>query len=204
MPAALIPSLRELSWFVCGIYATIPGFWLMVHPFAERWRRARHKMAVLGPLWMGMWCVAWAASYPWSGKALYGGTEGWVASPLLWSASLFLYVQATRGLSWRRVIGRHELELERNPGPDSKTLVTSGAHGWVRHPMYLGHLCTMLGFALGAGTVACFALFGFALSTGAIMIGFEERELHRRFGAAWEEYCRRTPAIIPGLKGWSG
>jgi protein-S-isoprenylcysteine O-methyltransferase Ste14 len=85
------------------------------------------------------------------------------------------------------------LEPERHPN----TLVTGGVHGMVRHPMYLGHICTLLGFALGSGSVACFALLAFTLATGAIMIVFEERELHRRFGSAWEQYCQRTPRIFP-------
>jgi protein-S-isoprenylcysteine O-methyltransferase Ste14 len=92
-----------------------------------------------------------------------------------------------------RLIGRHELEPEREPG----ILINFGVHSLVRHPMYLGHLCTMLGFTLGAGTVACFGLLAFALVTGAIMIRFEEHELHARFGPAWEEYCEHTPAIFP-------
>jgi protein-S-isoprenylcysteine O-methyltransferase Ste14 len=186
-------SLRTLSWIVCGIFATVPSYWMMVHPFAERWRAARYKLAVLAPLWVAMWCIAWAASYPWRDRALYRSPGGWAAAPLLWAVSMFMYVHAGRELSWRGVIGRPELEPERHP----KALITGGAHGMVRHPMYLGHICTMLGFALGAGTVACFALFAFALGTGAIMIVFEERELHRRFGAAWEEYCKHTPQIFP-------
>lgn len=188
--------LRLLAWLVCGIYATIPGYWMVVHPFAERWRRARYKMAVLAPLWIAMWCIAWTVSDPWSGQPLYRSPWSWLAAPLLWSVSLFMYVSATRGLSLRRVIGRHELEApDRHPA----ALVTGGVHRLVRHPMYLGHLCTMLGFAVGAGTVACFALFAFALVTGAVMIVFEERELHRRFGPAWEEYRNRTSAIFPAL-----
>jgi protein-S-isoprenylcysteine O-methyltransferase Ste14 len=193
-------SLRILAWIVCGIYATIPAFWMMVHPFAERWRRARYKLAVLAPLWLAMWCVAWAASYRWRGVALYRIPLSWAAAPLPWALSLYLYVRAAQGLSWRRVIGRHELEPERHSERHSKTLVTGGVHRLVRHPMYLGHICTMLGFAVGSGTVACFALFAFALATGAVMIVFEERELHRRFGAAWEEYCGRTPPIFPWPK----
>jgi protein-S-isoprenylcysteine O-methyltransferase Ste14 len=168
----------------------------MVHPFAERWRSARYKLRVLAPLWLAMWCIAWAASYRWRAETLYQFPLSWSAAPLLWAVSLYMYVHAGRGLSWRRVIGRHELEPERHP----KTLVTSGVHNMVRHPMYLGHVCTMLGFALGAGTVACFALFAFALATGAIMIACEERELHRRFGPTWEEYCKRTPQIFPARK----
>jgi protein-S-isoprenylcysteine O-methyltransferase Ste14 len=187
--------LHILAWIVCGIYATLPGYWMMVHPFAEHWRRARYKLSVLAPLWIAMWCIAWAVSYPWRDKTLYRLLQWWLAAPLLWAVSLLTYVSATRGLSWRRVIGRHELGLEAHPA----TLVSSGMHRVVRHPMYLGHICTMLGFAVGAGTVACFELFAFALATGSIMIVFEEHELHRRFGTAWEEYCEHTPAIFPAL-----
>jgi protein-S-isoprenylcysteine O-methyltransferase Ste14 len=41
----------------------------------------------------------------------------------------------------------------------------------------------------------------FAIISGIIMIVFEERELHSRFGPAWEEYCEQTPAIFPLPKG---
>lgn len=186
------PAL-DLSWIVCGIYATVPAYWMMVHPFAERWRRARRKLAVLAPLWVVLWCVAWSASYRWRAALLYHFPLSWIAAAPLWAVSLYMYVHAGRGLSWRRIIGRHELEPERHPN----TLVTGGVHGMVRHPMYLGHICTLLGFALGSGSVACFALLAFTLATGAIMIVFEERELHRRFGSAWEQYCQRTPRIFP-------
>jgi protein-S-isoprenylcysteine O-methyltransferase Ste14 len=104
-----------------------------------------------------------------------------------------MYANGGRELSLMRLIGRDELEPSLRP----KTLVTFGVHRLVRHPLYLGHLCTMLGFALGAGTAACFGLFVVAVVTGAVMIRFEERELHARFGADWEAYCKQTPAIFP-------
>ena len=186
-------TLRILSWIACGVYATIPGYWMMVHPFAEHWRAARHKLKVLGPLWAVMWCIAWAVSYPWRDRLLYHNAGTWVTAPLLWAVSIFMYVNASRELSFLRLIGRHELDAGLQP----KMLVTFGVHSMVRHPMYLGHFCTMLGFTLGAGTLACYGLFAFALVTGAIMIVYEERELHARFGPAWEEYCEHTPAIFP-------
>jgi len=190
-------TLRIVAWIVCGIYATIPAYWMMVHPFAERWRSARHKLKVLAPLWVVMWCIAWAASFPWCNTLLYHKTWTWIAAPLLWTVSIFMYVRGVRELSLMRVIGQNELEAKNH----QDTLITFGVHRLVRHPLYLGHFCTMLGFTIGAGTLACFALFGFALATGAIMIGYEERELHARFGLAWEEYCEHTPAIFPALKG---
>ncbi len=186
-------TLRIAAWFVCGIYATIPAYWMMVHPFAKRWRAARYKFTLLVPFWGVMWCIAWSVSYPWRDALLYQSPFTWAAAPLLWAVSAFLYVNATRGLSLMRVIGLDELEPERQP----KMLATSGVHRMVRHPMYLGHLCTMLGYTIGSGTVACYGLFAFAVVTGGIMILFEERELHQRFGSAWEEYCTHTPAIFP-------
>ena len=186
-------TVRTLSWIACGIYATIPAYWMMVHPFAGRWRTTRYKLTLLGPLWAVMWCVTWAASYPWRNVLLYHDARTWVVAPLLWSVSVFMYVHATRELSFMRLIGQHELEPDRHP----KILVTFGAHRMVRHPMYLGHICTMLGFALGSGTLVCYGLFAFTVVTGIIMVVFEERELHTRFGLAWEEYCEHTPAIFP-------
>lgn len=189
----LIRSLRLFSWIACGIYATIPSYWLMVHPFAGRWRKARYKLELLAPLWIAMWCVAWAASYPWRFSELHHGAEGWAVAPYLWIFSLFIYNRAIRALRIKRIIGWQELHSDAPPAP----LVTDGIHGVVRHPLYLGHLCTMASLALGAGTVACAALLVFAVLTGAVMIVFEERELRGRYGAEWDEYCKRTPAVIP-------
>lgn len=184
---------QRIAWIVCGIYATIPAYWIMVHRFAESWRAARYKFVVLGPLWVGMWWIALRASYPWRYVLLYRNAVAWLVAPLLWAVSVFMYVNAGRELSFMRLIGLHELEPDRH----EKLLVTFGVHRTVRHPMYLGHVCTMLGFTLGAGSVACYGLLAFTLLTGSIMIVFEERELHARFGRAWEEYCERTPAIFP-------
>jgi len=49
-----------------------------------------------------------------------------------------------------------------------------------------------LAYTMGGGS-----LFLFAVVMGAVMIVFEERELHRRFGAKWDAYCKRTAALIP-------
>jgi protein-S-isoprenylcysteine O-methyltransferase Ste14 len=67
----------------------------------------------------------------------------------------------------------------------------------VRHPIYLAHLCTIAAFTIGSGMAVNYALLGFAIVTGAVMVRLEEKELAGRFGDDWRDYKRRVPAIIP-------
>lgn len=185
--------LRFLAWLVCGVYATIPSYWLAVHPFAEHWRTARNRYALLAPMWMAMWLIAWFATEHWMQAALYSRPWMWAFSLTLFYVSWRMYSGGARGLSLDRIIGRHELE----PDEHDQELITTGVHGLVRHPLYFGHLCTMLGWSLGAGTIACFALTAFAVVTGAIMLPLEERELRQRFGTQYERYSDSVPMILP-------
>lgn len=69
----------------------------------------------------------------------------------------------------------------------------------VRHPLQTGFL-----LALWATPSLTFghALFAAGLSAYiAIGLHFEERDLVRRFGSAYEEYRRRVPALLPRLPG---
>src|SRR5512141_2398561 len=117
--------LRTLGWMVCGIYATIPLFWLIIHPFADFWRRRyRAPLKVLVFIWIALWLIAWSASFPWRQAQLwgaypYGEGLGWVslltrALPFLtiplWATSLFIYFGGKRHFSIDQVIGRNELE----------------------------------------------------------------------------------------------
>jgi protein-S-isoprenylcysteine O-methyltransferase Ste14 len=80
-------------------------------------------------------------------------------------------------------------------------LVTSGIRSRIRHPVYLGHLCEMLGWSIGTGLVVLYALTAFALITGAIMIRLEDAELQQRFGEEYRSYRQRVPAVLPRLRG---
>ena len=78
--------------------------------------------------------------------------------------------------------------------------MTSGIRGRLRHPIYLGHLLEMFGWAVGTGLTIVWWLISFAVITGAIMIRMEERELELRFGEQYREYRAHVPAIIPTLR----
>ena len=197
----MLRGLRLIGWLACVVYATIPAFWLMIHPFAERWR-ARNlsahgsPYAVLLPLWTAMWIAGAVATQPWRGIILYRQNWTWIAALLLFCCGLYLYLQSAKNFSGRQLAGVPEVRSSTT----DQFLVTDGIRSQVRHPIYLAHLCEMLAWSVGTGLAVCWGLTAFAMVTGAVMIRMEDAELEKRFGKDYLEYRRRVPALLPRLK----
>jgi len=82
-----------------------------------------------------------------------------------------------------------------------RELVVSGLYKYVRNPMYVGVLLVIIGHFLWFGfwALLIYAMFVF-LAFGSFVIFYEEPNLKRRFGAAYEEYLRRVPRWIPRIQ----
>lgn len=186
-----------LGWLACVVYSTIPSFWLMIHPLADRWRE-QHKSPyrTLVPVWIAMWVIMIAITFRWRAVLLYDNAWLWLLSAALFASGIWLYMHSGEGFSPAQLGGVPELRA----GHPDQRLVTSGIRARVRHPVYLAHLCEMLAWSVGTGLVVCFGMTAFAIATGAVMIRLEEVELENRFGEAYREYRRRVPAIIPGVR----
>jgi len=188
-----MPVLRAIAWIAACVYATIPSFWLVIHPFADYWRHhSRWRYRALVPLWIGMWLLAGAITRPWRHVLLYDSPWSWLPAGVLVALGGMLYWKATRGFSHIHLSGRAELE----PGR-SQRLVTGGIRDRVRHPIYLGHFLELLAWSAGTGMVVLYALTLFAMITGSIMLHLEDAELEQRFGAPYRDYKARVPAFVP-------
>lgn len=192
----MIQFLNLLGWLVCIIYATIPSFWLLIHPRAEYWRsRSRSPYRVLVPLWMGMWIILGLLTAPWRRVALYHAWYSWIPAVLLLAAGITLYKYAGAHFTAAQLGGLPEIL----PNRREQRLVTAGIHAHVRHPVYLAHLCEMLAWSIGTGLAVCYGLTAFAVVTGAVMIRMEDNELERRFGETYKTYRSQVPAVFPQL-----
>ncbi len=185
--------LQTIGWALGCVYSTVPAYWFVVHPFAEHWRRRGVSLKHVGPLWFVMWMVVGAVSWPWRHVVLYREPLAWAPGVALIACAMYVYSRARQNFSTDQVLGRAELEPERH----EQRLVTTGIRGRVRHPYYLAHLCHLLGWTVGTGSVALYGMSVLAVVTGALMIRMEESELERRFGEAYRQYRSNTGALLP-------
>lgn len=81
------------------------------------------------------------------------------------------------------------------------TLVVRGLYRYVRNPMYLAVLATILGQGMVLGRPV---LFGYAACVAAVFAAFvrfyEQPTLTRRYGAQYQAYLRDVPGWWPRLR----
>lgn len=82
-----------------------------------------------------------------------------------------------------------------------KELVAAGFYRYTRNPMYIGVLGVITGHFLW------FGFWNLLIYAGVVFLGFntfvayyEEPTLRKKFGPAYEEYCRRVPRWIPKFR----
>lgn len=79
-------------------------------------------------------------------------------------------------------------------------LIQLGAYRWVRHPAYTGLLIAFMAAGLAMGdALALLILTGATFYALHRRIIIEEKLLHQQFGTAYQEYCRTTKRLIPGI-----
>jgi protein-S-isoprenylcysteine O-methyltransferase Ste14 len=186
-----VTLLGWLAAIVLFLQLPVPLFWFVVHPQVSFWRRHRKASYITGlllswapvtpclvifrrQLFRADWPPAWAIAL---GLALIA-FEGWI----LW--------RVKRDLGGARLVGSTELS-------GGGEIVHQGIYARIRHPRYAGSFLAILGACFLAGTRAMWIAAAVWLLLTLVAIVLEERELHARFGAAYEAYSRRVPRFLP-------
>jgi protein-S-isoprenylcysteine O-methyltransferase Ste14 len=122
-----------------------------------------------------------------AGDSTFSGTALLVADVLLAGGLIFAIASLA-------VLGRCFGIL-----PDVRGLVTRGPYRFVRHPLYLGELTSLLGIALGADRwPLAVALWLVCVGLQLVRTKYEERSLRAEF-PEYSQYAERTKRLIPGV-----
>jgi protein-S-isoprenylcysteine O-methyltransferase Ste14 len=169
--------------------------WFAIHPFARFWRK-------LGPVWtyallgvpMGLLMVAVFLARRRLLAIDFGTSPALITlSVLTIAVGSWMAVRRRKLLTHGILVGLPELSQRRYPGK----LLTEGVYAKIRHPRYIEALLWTLGYALFANYLAVYIAFLLAIPGLYLVVLLEERELRERFGAEYDEYCRRVPRFVP-------
>ena len=119
---------------------------------------------------------------------LFAGIYFWIARPTAHSlaASLLLVLP---GLALRAAASGHVKKNEE--------LTTSGPYAYTRNPLYLGSTLIAFGFALASRSWAVAAALAVLFSMIYMPTIFSEEEFLRTRFAAFDDYARRVPRLLP-------
>ena len=157
----------------------------------------RNRRSVVGMVLQGlayglMWARFRPALQPIVTMPLWADIVVAVVAVVIAAASIWLVTLAVRALGKQWALGARVIE--------GHELITSGPYALVRNPIYSG----MFGMLLATGLVATrwpeflIAIAIFLLGT-MIRVRMEEKLLRQAFGAEFDDYAHRVPALIPGV-----
>lgn len=196
----MMDSVRYLFGVLCVIMLPVGLlFWLLIHPWASRWRRlgpARTYIIVLSVV-----TAVGACSYRARGTLLGRdlGTN-WLRiaiAAVVYGVMMCFELQYWRHLKIATLTGVTELS---RTGNETSKLLREGIYARVRHPRYVSAGLGMIGNVLLINYLGLYILFLLVIPMGLWVLALEERELVDRFGDAYRRYQREVPQLIPRLR----
>jgi protein-S-isoprenylcysteine O-methyltransferase Ste14 len=136
--------------------------------------------------WQPVPATAWRlTAQPWAGLAWAVYAAGWLIA-----------LSATFMVDHLDFLGLRQAWLDSRPGRyQPPSFAERWLYAWVRHPMMSGLVIAFW----AAPVMTAGHLFFAAAGTGYIAAGirFEERDLRREVGDAYDDYATRVPALVP-------
>ena len=187
--------------FIMALWLLWGGYWWISSRGVKRDAREEGRGARLRhilPIALAAALVAWPqvpaqpAWLAWLGQRVLP-RAAW--QPLV---GLALLVAGLALAVWaRRVLGRNwsawvTLKQEHE-------LVQDGPYRVVRHPIYAGLILGFVGTAIARDELRGLLAVALVACTFIAKLRLEQRWLREQFGVRYEEYCRRTWALLPGL-----
>ena len=178
------------------------GWWFVVHPFVDGWRRvgAGLTLTIVSILLLA------AVVGLFQLRDLLVGPDLGLQWPLvglgivLIIASLYVQQRRRKHLTMKILIGLPEVQAD---VAKRGQLITEGPYAIVRHPRYIEFVLGAFGYAAIANYLGAWIVAVLTLPILHLVVLMEERELTQRFGDAYRQYASCVPRYLP-KRPWKG
>ena len=170
-------------------------FWLLVHPWAGRWRRIGPTRAyvILGVAMTAVSVGLYQAHPFLLGRPLPTHWGLWLAAAVCIVASQAIEFRCRRYLDLKTLAGVPELREDQA----ARVLLDQGPYAVVRHPRYVGVTLGVVAYALFVHYTGIYVLTAVSILALVVVIRLEEAELERSLGERYAAYRRRVPMLVP-------
>lgn len=116
---------------------------------------------------------------------------------VIYGAGWAVAVAATFMIDHWEFLGLRQAGWRTDRPPSPGSVSRRWLYAWVRHPMMLGLLVAFWATPVMTAGHLLFAI----TASGYIAVGvhFEERDLRRNLGTAYDDYAEQVPRLVPGL-----
>jgi len=170
-------------------------YWVLLHGLLPAWRRLGAP-ASTALLLLSFFAAAVLVSF-WRGALLrsdYGFNPLCTSVGVICLAGAAVFrLQIERFFPWRAQMGFAEID----PGRHPQKLVTDGPYAHARNPRYIQIFLALIGWAFLANYAAGYLFALLWVPLAALIVVLEERELGRRFGREYIDYCERVSRFWP-------
>jgi len=184
---------RYAALLVFFLDLPVPFYWFILHPLTDYWKQhIRQAFWIAG---LGSWTASILFAIVFRHRLLSSGAPSVPAVLLgvaLIASDFTLLYYSGKHLGTRKLVGHAELT--------GKTeLTANGIYKYLRHPRYTGMIAAVTGACLLAGTAWAWTVGAIWLICVLTSIFLEEREMHHRFGSAYDAYCHAVPRFFPKI-----
>ena len=171
----------------------------MARPQVKRWLRRRVPAVLERTTYVlatnACLLLLLAFWQPWGGPLWHAGGATAVLLWTLCATGWVLALASTFAVDHLELVGLRQAGWVAAGDPAGPGMQVRGLHAFVRHPLMTGLL---LAFWATPHLGAPHLLFAVCASAYiAVGIRFEERDLRRTFGPAYDDYAARVPALVP-------
>jgi protein-S-isoprenylcysteine O-methyltransferase Ste14 len=181
------PSVLILRWVAAVVLLLelpVPFYWFILYPNSNYWRT---RLALLSWPMIAILLAVFRNQIFVTAFPRYWEMFAGMAAILL---EFWLIVQAKRALGLSRLVGKTEMD-----GGDE--IESGGIYARMRHPRYGGMIVAVVGAGLLSATTTLWIVLAIWTLLVLAAVLLEERDLERRFGTAYLDYCRRMPRFVP-------